>query len=112
MWLFTSGGFVSAVADSANPDQLIVRSRDRRSLEPLAALDGAPIIVGAGTDYPYRLVCARATFAGWVASEIGRVDYGNFKDRVHQVRGDRFSDALMSVWSAMHDVTDAEGSRW
>ena len=38
MWVFTETGFVSAVAHRDNPEILIVRSRDRHSIEPLALL--------------------------------------------------------------------------
>lgn len=36
------------------------------------------------------------------------VDYTNFKNRVHESRGHDFADALLSVWSAMHQVEDEE----
>ena len=36
------------------------------------------------------------------------VDYTNFKDRVHDTRGHDFVGTLLSVWSAMRDVEDAE----
>ena len=108
MWVFTETGFVSAVAGE-DDEFLHVRSRDRLSLEPLAAVAGDQIIVGAGTDYPYRLLCDRATFATWLTSQVEQMDYRNFKNRVHDVRGDEFADALMSVWGAMYEVTDEEG---
>ena len=57
MWVFTETGFVSAVARRDDPDHLVVRARDRISLEPLAALDADEIVLGAGSDYPYRLIC-------------------------------------------------------
>ena len=38
MWVFTETGFVSAVKKNDRPDVYTVRSRDRKSLEPLAAL--------------------------------------------------------------------------
>jgi len=112
MWIFTDTGFVSAVVDGDNPRQLVVRSRDRLSLESLADVAGDQIIVGAGTDYPYRLLCDRGVFQQWAVARIAAVDYTNFKDRVHDTRGETFADALMSVWSAMVDVTDEEGRSW
>lgn len=109
MWIFTDTGFVSAVVNPNDQHQLIVRSRDRLSIESLADVVGDQIIVGAGTDYPYRVRCDRAVFQQWVAARIAAMDYGNFKDRVHDTRGETFADALMSVWTAMVDVTDEEG---
>ena len=106
MWIFTDTGFVSAVADSANDEQLVVRARDRASLEPLAAIDGDQILVGVGTDYRYRVLCSRETFTYWVAEQAMGIDYPNFKSRVTKTRGHRFSDALMKVWTAMLAVDD------
>ena len=106
MWIFTDTGFVSAVADRDNTDQLIVRSRDRASLEPLAALDGDQILVGIGSDYRYRILCSRETFTRWVTEQATAIDYPNFKNRVTQTRGHQFSHALMDVWAAMLAVDD------
>ena len=106
MWIFTDTGFVSAVADSANEEQLVVRARDRASLEPLAAIDGDQILVGVGTDYRYRVLCSRETFTYWVAEQATTIDYPNFKSRVTKTRGHRFADALMKVWTAMLAVDD------
>ena len=114
MWVFTETGFVSAVADGRDEAVLVVRARDRASLEPLALREGCDIEFGAGTDYPYRLRCDRATFGAWLVDCATTIDYRNFKDRVHDTRGDQFADALMGVWSAMVDVTDdeARAQRW
>jgi hypothetical protein len=114
MWVFTETGFVSAVADGRNEAALVLRARDRQSLEPLALLEGCDIEFGAGTDYPYRLTCDRVTFGTWLVAQTTSIDYRNFKDRVHHSRGDHYADALMGVWSAMVDVTDdeARANRW
>lgn len=109
MWVFTETGFISAVVDVTNDDRLVVRSRDRISLEPLERASGCRIVVGAGTDYPYRVLCPRDVFADWLLESVSGVDYSNFKSRVHDTRGDDFADALMDVWSAMWAVTDSEG---
>lgn len=111
MWVFTETGFVSAVESRDDARWLVVRSRDRLSLEPLAAMEGDQIIVGVGGDYPYRLMCERSTFATWVSSQATDIGYTNFKNRVHDSRGHEFADALMDVWSAMCSVTDDEGRR-
>jgi hypothetical protein len=110
VWVFTGTGFVSIVASGNEADTLVVRSRDRLSLEPIAELAGAEIVVGAGTDYPYRVFVERATLASWLAEQTAAIDYRNFKDRVHDTRGDRFADALFRVWSAMCNVTDDEAT--
>jgi len=112
MWVFTETGFVSAVARRDDPDHLVVRARDRISLEPLAALDADEIVLGAGSDYPYRIVCHRETFSRWIAGQIESIDYRNFKNRVYDTRGDDFAHALMGVWTAMLEATDDEAAGW
>ena len=106
MWIFTESGFVSAVVNRENPDTLIVRSRDLPSIEPLAATTNTKVITGAGADYPHRIVCSRDQFTQWANDAIEAMSYGNFKSRVIQTRGHNFSDALMDVWSVMHNVED------
>ena len=106
MWVFTETGFVSAVAHRDNPEILIVRSRDRHSIEPLALLGETNIVTGAGTDYPHRISCSRDQFTQWVDQNIVSMSYENFKSRVTQTRGHDFAHALMDVWSAMRKVED------
>jgi len=106
MWIFTDTGFVSAVADTTNDDQLIVRSRDRTSLQPLAELTDGEISTGTGTDYPHRLRCSRAEFTTWLTNSINNLNYPNFKSQVVQTRGSEFAHPLMTVWAAMHQVED------
>jgi len=64
MWLFTDTGFVSAVSDGSD---LMVRSRDRESLEPLAAVAKVEIKKTPKNDYPYRVHVKHEVFAEWVA---------------------------------------------
>ena len=107
MWIFTDTGFVSAVADRDNNDQLIVRSRDRASLEPLAALDGDQILVGIGSDYRYRILCSRETFTRWVTEQATAIDYPNFKDEVAKVDPERAA-VYMGVWSELRKLQERE----
>ena len=58
--------------------------------------------------YPYRVFVDDAIFATWLSKQTMAVDYTNFKDRVHDTRGHDFVGTLLSVWSAMRDVEDAE----
>ena len=108
MWIFTETGFVSAVRHYKEQDQLVVRARDKKSLENLANINGLDIMSTPSNDYPYRVYVANSVFANWLSKQTMAVDYTNFKSRVHGSRGHDFADALMSVWSAMHQVEDAE----
>lgn len=119
MWIFTTGGFVSAVQDEEDEGTLVVRSRDRASLQlvfdSVEMLTGAlgeddKILVGAGTDYPYRLSVPREAFALWLANEVRQyLDYSNFKDEARASLGDKWADNLGDVWVAMLGATDEEG---
>jgi len=108
MWIFTETGFVSAVRHFSEPDQLVVRVRDHLSLEGLADFCGAEIKRTPVNDYPYRVQITDEKLAVWMTKQISSMTYTNFKNRVHDTRGHDFADALMMVWSAMHEVEDAE----
>ena len=103
MWLFTNTGFVSAVS---NGKDIMVRSRDRESLEPLAESAKAEIIPTPGNDYPYRTIVSHEIFSRWAAHMASNIAYKNFKSEVASTRGHKFAHPLMKVWSAMHDVED------
>jgi hypothetical protein len=105
MWVFTNTGFVSAVS---NGKELMVRSRDRESLEPLAESAKTEIISTPSNDYPYRTIVSHETFSRWVSHMATNISYTNFKSEVAATRGYEFAHPLMKVWSAMHEVEDKE----
>lgn len=108
MWLFTETGFVSAVQHRDNDDLLVVRSRDRKSLEPLSKATTAEITTNAYSDYPYRVIVHKADFSTWVSEQIKFLDYPNFKSQVAVTRGKKFAHTLGSVWATMLDAEDEE----
>lgn len=108
MWLFTEGGFVSAVQHRENPDYLVVRARDKQSLQNLADICEVNITMKEISDYPYRVVVQRHAFAQWVNDQVDFLGYDNFKNRVAITRGKEYARTLGSVWSVMHDVEDEE----
>lgn len=105
MWIFTNTGFVSAVSDGRD---LMVRARDRQSLEPLSIFAKSEIKKTPTHDYPYRVFVSHEIFSKWVSDQATAIRYKNFKSEVSDVRGYEFSKPLMKVWSAMHDVEDEE----
>lgn len=108
MWVFTETGFVSAVRKADNPSVLTVRSRDKKSLEPLAAQTGSQIAQSPDADYPYRVFVEQEAFAQWAFEQSMAVDYNNFKDKVAKSRGYEFASALGNVWVAMLKVEDEQ----
>ena len=107
MWVFTETGFVSAVRKTDRPDVITVRSRDRKSLEPLATKAEVDIKVSPFGDYPYRVFVEPAVFTSWVADQASNINYDNFKNRVAKTRGYGFVDALHNVWVAMLGAEDS-----
>jgi hypothetical protein len=106
MWVFTSTGFVSAVRKHDRPNVITVRSRDRKSLEPLAEKANVDIKVSPYGDYPYRAFVEPAVFTEWVAEQARAIDYDNFKNQVAKTRGSDFVGALHNVWVAMLTTDD------
>ena len=115
MWIFTTSGFVSAVRNP-NDRTIILRSRDRASLEPISSKFQTPIKKTPLADYPYRLFLDHNQFTSWVTEEASALHYRNFKSEVAAVRGKDFARTLGEVWSTMHEVEDClarviEGSK-
>lgn len=121
MWVFTTGGFVSAVEHRDNPELLMVRARDRQSLDSmLDAIELAghaegvehetgEVTMAAPSDYPWRVVVPKSTFAVWAQHEIlNGITYENFKDAADEERGDPYHKCLMGVWTAMLQLEDTQ----
>ncbi len=102
MWIFTSTGFVSAVVHRDDPDLIVVRARDRESLDPLIERTGAEVNPWQGGDYAFRIVMPRSEFTAWTAEQADAIDYTNFKDSARDRRGGGFVKALGKVWSVMY----------
>jgi hypothetical protein len=109
MWIFSEGGFISAVAHRDKKDTLLVRSRDRVSLDPLAKFAEVKIKTTPDADYRYRIEVSKTVFAAWMSDQIEDLDYDNYKNRVHRTRGNDFAAPLHDVWSVMLEVDDAVG---
>lgn len=109
MWLMTQHGFLSVVEDRGNSERVMVRSRDRQSLEHFAkslGFDDARIIELGFGDYRYRVFCSKPAFAGYAAETALNIDYTNYKSRLQRSRGTRWHDVAMSIWGKMHDISD------
>jgi len=66
IWLFTETGFVSAVRHFSEKKKLVVRSRDRESLENLASYAKLAIRNTPSNDYPYRVHIDDSELASWL----------------------------------------------
>lgn len=99
--VLTATGFVSAVRKTDRPEVYTVRSRDRKSLEPIAEFAMAEIIETPYGDYPLRVYVEPAVFVEWLAEQASNIEYSNFKSRVTTTRGYKFVEVLHDVWAAM-----------
>jgi hypothetical protein len=124
MWVFTKYGFFSAVCarqgdgqpgQSLDRHRIMVRARVREHLEALrqrfpADLGACEILEHAGTDYRFRLLLPKTTWAQIMMHLAAEVDYGNFKSTVARVQtsdAGRYEESLHRVWSVMHKLQES-----
>lgn len=112
MWLFTQDGFISIVAHRRKHDVALVRARDAESLLPLVTYSDSPDLPNEITrtpdaDYPYRLEITWRQLSKYLVDQVYNITYDNFKNQVHDTRGDDFAAPLHKVWSVMHEVEDS-----
>lgn len=105
MWIFTDTGFVSAVCHYQDRTQLVVRARDRRSLEGLAEAADAPI-EAVGSDYPFRTYVSKEKFATWLMQAVESLDYHNYKGQAMYTLPDYFQDVLHDVHARLARMGD------
>lgn len=102
MWLMTTEGFFSAVADFNDNDFVLVRSRAQADSENLAAAaGGAEVIETPDADYRWRVRLPRETWSAFVAQQAGAIDYGNFKNAVRQRQGAERAHVYGEAWSVL-----------
>jgi len=106
MWLFCKNGFFSAVRHNGKPDTILLRARVKGDLERLAKAHGCAFKVefSPNADYSYRTELPQSEWAKIAEREAGGIDYGNFKNAVHDGTGR--DDAYMQVWSVMSALQD------
>lgn len=116
MWIFTEIGYFSAVRADPPKDgkeepegpMVMVRGRVREDMERLAnliefdfSLVRPQILEWPHRDYPYRVIISRQTWAEVTMELSERIEYGNFKDHVKKIDGQKRATLYSDVWSAM-----------
>lgn len=108
MWIFCKYGFFSAVQHRDKPDTLLVRGRFegdlKRLLESLSPENRAmcsEIWENSSADYFYRMEMPKHVFAKTVAEIADEINYGNFKDSVHEGYGSPRDAAYMGCWAEL-----------
>lgn len=120
MWIMTTTGFVSLVADRDDATKLQVRARIADDITD--TFPNAEVFVADGADYRYRAVLDRHEVAQRLANAVLDIDYdSHFKDvaieaSAHPGR----TRAYYGVWTALADLQDyapysrvpREAERW
>lgn len=95
MWLFSTRGFVSIVANRNDPAAFLVRGRFKGDVN--AVFPGVDVQITPDADYRFRASVPRDEVARQLAQLAGDIDYDNFKTAAP---GDRHG-VYLQVWSAM-----------
>lgn len=107
MWLFLPFGFYSIVKKPGDT-LLTIRARAKTDLDNLRTHvpELGPIVVGTGSDYPYRCQVDPVKLAIGLGNIIQMIDYDNFKHAV-AVRHDNNRARLYSrVWATLLDMEE------
>lgn len=99
MWLMFNDAFLSIVRKDCGRHELLVRARRKGDIEKI--FPAAKVQRSTTTDYLFRAVVTTAEVQAALIGEVGRINYGNFKDSVV----DRpLHDAYLRCWMAMSDL--------
>lgn len=97
MWIATSVGFISIVADRNRPDYLLIRARTKQDL--LEVFPGCKPIETPEADYRFRISKTRIECAEIMFNQIHDIEYDNFKDSVPKPMRS-LSSFYHRVWNA------------
>lgn len=97
MWIATSVGFISIVADRNRPDYLLIRARTEQDL--LEVFPGCRPKETPDADYRFRISKTRTDCAEIMFNQIHDIKYDNFKDSVPKTMPG-LSHFYTRVWGA------------
>ena len=100
MWVMTTQGFYSAVADRDDPGSVIVRARTRDDIEALRKqIPAIRPFADPNADYRHRAVVSKADWVAALADLAAEIDYDNFKNAVARAQGAGRAHVYAAVWS-------------
>lgn len=107
MWLFTTQGFYSVVADRDDPDRVLVRARAREDIEALREqIPDLDPVADAGADYRWRAFVSRESWARAASELASEIDYDNFKNAVRDRQGSDRERRYHEIWHVMKKLQD------
>ncbi len=105
MWVMTTRGFFSVVADRDDASQVLVRARVRQDLEALAEVGDLPEIAETPTaDYRWRVRLSRAEWSRALARLAEEIEYPNFKDAVAERQGHEREGSYHRIWAVLREL--------
>lgn len=111
MWLITTRGFYSIVADHYEDGNVLVRARVREDLEALGDLiRGLEVVETPERDYRFRVSVPREVWEGVAAVLAEEIDYPNFKSAVAERQGSARAHVYSDVWVTL--LALQEGGRY
>src|SRR6266850_1263748 len=114
MWLFTTKGFFSIVANAEKPGHVLIRARAKADIANLYRtyrwrFKMTRPKADDHRDYRWRISMRRIDAAKIAEKEVRAILYYNFKDAVHGCKDqENKSRAYIEVWSAMRAVQRGE----
>lgn len=109
MWLMTKHGFYS-ITQAPTQGQYQIRAREHHDLENLIAgpLVGCKIIKSPYSDYPYRIMVDGARLDDVMAYLASTLDYGNFKDQIHNTPDQAHKNKpYMQIWAVLAEALES-----
>lgn len=107
MWLVTTRGFYSVVADHHEDGHVLVRARVREDLEALADLiPGLDVEETPERDYRFRASVPRELWAAAAVALADEIDYPNFKNAVAERQGSERAGTYGRVWWTLLDLQE------
>lgn len=108
MWIFTQAGLVSIVEDMNNKNRLVVRARERGTLETLMPEYIKLIQNTPSADYHFKVFLDRDVVANFVKIWTQEIDYTNFKGSIKDYE---YHKILLSIWSIFRNYVVRKNRR-
>ncbi len=107
MWLVTTQGFYSVVADRDDPHRVLVRARTRADIEALGEqIPDLDPFEDPEADYRWRAFIDRADWERAVVRLTEEIDYPNFKARVCECQGPERAARYEELWWKLRALQD------
>lgn len=107
MWLVTTQGFYSVVADRDDPHRVLVRARTRADIEALGEqIPDLDPFEDPEADYHWRAFIDRADWERAVVRLTEAIDYPNFKAGVGERQGPERAALYEELWWKLRALQD------